>query len=93
MYRKESTALLHKIARDYPNVRVFDPFDHLCPAALCPAFIAGKAAAFDSFHPTASIARLLKDVVTPDIRWLLLQGKPAHEVTAHPRPARSNNSP
>jgi peptidoglycan/LPS O-acetylase OafA/YrhL len=82
-YRERSTALLHKVARDYPNVRVFDPFDDLCPAARCPAFIAGKPVAFDSFHPTASIASLLKDVVAPDIRWLLLQGKPALEATAH----------
>jgi hypothetical protein len=74
-YKQPIADLLQRIAKDYPDVRIFSPVDLLCDHHICPATMTINGKQFpvtsDANHPSIVAARLLGEKIVDDLTWLI----------------------
>lgn len=65
--RKTQVDFIAKLARNYPNVKIVDPFEALCRNGSCPVIVADKSLYIDDSHlsrdGSAFVAPLLADAI------------------------------
>nr|WP_199064143.1 acyltransferase family protein [Chromobacterium sp. ASV5] len=69
--RRETVAMLKRVAARHDNIRLWDPLDRFCDARTCYASRDGKILFQDRDHITATMARSLADSYRPWFDWAL----------------------
>ena len=78
--RRDELAALHRIAASDPGVRLFDPIDSLCSAAVCSP-VRGEALVYrDTNHLTRAGADIVVRDMARDLEWVAGRGGVIHSL-------------